>query len=92
MRPALAEIMDAAPSNEIVQKVREVASLIPEVKAIEKCYVRKMGFDYYVDIHIQVDGQLSVTEGHRIAHLVKDAILKSNLRVTDVLIHVEPAN
>jgi len=51
-----------------------------------------MGFDYYVDIHIQVDGQLSVTEGHRIAHLVKDAILKSNLRVTDVLIHVEPAN
>lgn len=90
VRPALAEIMDAAPSNEIVQKVREMANSIPLVKEVEKCYVRKMGFDYYVDIHIRVDGQLSVTEGHRIAHMVKDTILKSNLRVTDVLIHVEP--
>ena len=90
IRPALAEIMDAAPSNEIVQKVRKVASSVPLVKDVEKCYVRKMGFDYYVDIHIQVDGKLSVTEGHKIAHEVKDTILKSNLRVTDVLIHVEP--
>lgn len=49
-----------------------------------------MGFDYYVDLHIEVDGQLSVTEGHNISHLVKDKILKSNLGVTDVLVHVEP--
>ena len=90
IRPALAEIMDAAPSNEIVQKIRELASSVPLVRDVEKCYVRKMGFDYYVDIHIQVNGQLSVTEGHRIAHMVKDTILKSNLRVIDVLIHVEP--
>lgn len=90
IRPALAEIMDAAPSNEIVQKVRELASLIPSVKAIEKCYVRKMGFDYYVDIHIEVDGELSVTDGHRISHEVKNEILNSNLRVTNVLVHVEP--
>ncbi len=90
LRPALAEIMDAAPSNEIVMKVRKLAGTIPHVIAIDKCYVRKMGFDYYVDLHIIVDGQLSVTEGHRISHLVKDIILKSDLRVTDVLVHVEP--
>ncbi|MEJ7680408.1 MAG: cation diffusion facilitator family transporter [Segetibacter sp.] len=90
LRPALAEIMDAAPSNEIVMKVRQLAGTIPHVIAIEKCYVRKMGFDYYVDLHIEVDGRLSVTEGHRISHLVKDIILKSDLRVTDVLVHVEP--
>lgn len=90
IRPALAEIMDAAPSNEIVQNVRKLAISVPMVKDVEKCYVRKMGFDYYVDIHIQVDGHLSVTEGHDIAHEVKDTILKSALRVTDVLIHVEP--
>lgn len=90
LRPALAEIMDAAPSNEIVMKVRQLAGSVPHVIGIDKCYVRKMGFDYYVDLHIEVDGQLSVTEGHRIAHLVKDKILKSNLRVTDVLVHVEP--
>lgn len=90
IRPALAEIMDAAPSNEIVEKVRELANSITLVKGVEKCYVRKMGFDYYVDIHIEVDGHLTVTDGHAIAHEVKNAILKSDLRVTDVLIHVEP--
>ncbi len=92
LRPALSEIMDAAPSNEIVAKVKELAASVPEVEGIEKCFVRKMGFDYYVDIHIEVDGQLSVAEGHRIAHLVKDTLLESNLRVTNVLVHVEPFN
>lgn len=92
LRPALAEIMDAAPSNEIVEKVKQMAAEVPQVKGIEKCYVRKMGFDYFVDIHIEVDGAQSVTEGHRISHLVKDAILDSNLRVINVLVHVEPFN
>jgi cation diffusion facilitator family transporter len=90
MQPALAEIMDAAPSGEIVDNVRQLAAGVKEVKNIEKCYVRKMGFDYYVDIHIEVDGTLSVNEGHRIAHLVKDTILQSNLRVANVMVHVEP--
>ena len=82
--------MDAAPSDELVQKVRNIASSVPRVKAIEKCYVRKMGFDYIVDIHIEVNGLLSVTEGHTISHNVKDAILNSSLRVLNVLVHVEP--
>lgn len=90
LRPALSEIMDAAPPNEIVEKVKELANAVPQVKAIEKCFVRKMGFDYYVDIHIEVDGGLTVTEGHRISHLVKDTLLKSGLRVINVLVHVEP--
>lgn len=90
LRPALSEIMDAAPSDQIVGKVKELSASVPEVKGVEKCYVRKMGFDYYVDIHIEVDGKLSVTEGHRIAHLVKDTLLESSLRVTNVFVHVEP--
>ena len=61
------------------------------MKLVEKCYVRKMGFDYFVDIHIQVDGGLSVAEGHAIAHAVKDRLLKSDLRIKGVLVHVEPA-
>lgn len=90
LRPAVAEIMDAAPPKEILEKVKKIAGAVPQVKAVEKCYVRKMGFDYYVDIHIEVDGVLSVTEGHRISHLVKDTLLQSSLRVTNVLVHVEP--
>ena len=90
LRPAMEEIMDAAPSNEIVQKVRDVAASVPDVIDIEKCYVRKTGFDYIVDIHIEVDGNKSVTKGHQISHEVKDAILKSDLRVLNVLVHIEP--
>jgi cation diffusion facilitator family transporter len=88
--PGIAEIMDTAPSWDIVSEIRKQASAIKDVKEIEKCYVRKMGFDYFVDLHIKVDGSLSVSEGHRIAHLVKDAILTGNTHVKDVLIHVEP--
>jgi cation diffusion facilitator family transporter len=90
LRPAVNEIMDAAPSKEIVGRVRNLASQNPRVRKVEKCYVRKMGFDYYVDIHIQIDGTLSVTEGHAIAHEVKSKLLESKLRIKDVLVHVEP--
>jgi divalent metal cation (Fe/Co/Zn/Cd) transporter len=71
--------------------VISMAGQVDGVKSVEKCYVRKMGFDFFVDIDIEVDGDLSVKEGHRIAHLVKDAIMKSYLRVLNVLVHVEPA-
>ncbi len=88
--PAVNEVMDAAPSKEIVGRIRNLAGQNPLVRKVEKCFVRKMGFDYFVDIHIQVDGTLSVTEGHAIAHAVKAKLLESNLRIKDVLVHVEP--
>jgi divalent metal cation (Fe/Co/Zn/Cd) transporter len=50
-----------------------------------------MGLDYYVDLHVGVDGNISVHEGHEIAHRVKAAIQQSNPRVADVLVHIEPA-
>jgi len=90
IRPGLQEIMDAAPSGEVVKKVRRLVKEIREVSYLEKCYIRKMGFDYFADLHIQVDGSLSVEEGHRISHLVKDKLLQSELGIKDVLIHIEP--
>lgn len=89
--PALNEVMDATPGEAIVNKVRSLASEHPDVLLVEKCYVRKMGFDYFVDIHIQVLDSLSVRRGHEIAHAVKDALLQSELNIKDVLVHVEPA-
>jgi cation diffusion facilitator family transporter len=90
IRPGLSEIMDAAPSEEIVTKVRTLAAQVLEVRFIEKCYVRKMGFDYFVDLHIELDPNITVAEGHRISHLVKDKLIQSDLNIKDVLIHVEP--
>ena len=90
LRPALDEVMDAAPSGEIVKKVRQVAASIPDVDLVEKCYVRKMGFDYYVDLHIQVNPNLTVAQGHDIAHHVKNSLFQDVPGIKDALIHVEP--
>lgn len=89
--PSLNETMDVAPSPVMTQSVRAVAQSTPGVVAIDQCRVRKMGLDFYVDMHVEVDGDLTVTEGHRIAHEVKDAIRKAEPTVVDVLVHVEPA-
>ena len=89
--PALQEIMDTAPGGKIVRSIRTVASSVPGVVEVEKCYARKMGLDYYVDLHVGVNGNISVHEGHEIAHRVKSAIQQSDSRVADVLVHIEPA-
>jgi len=91
LRPALFEIMDTAPRGEIVDLVRKAATSVPGVIEVEKSYVRKMGLSFYVDLHLEVDGNISVHEGHHIAHEVKRAIQVSDPRIADVLVHIEPA-
>jgi cation diffusion facilitator family transporter len=90
LRKSLAELSDEAPPNTIEHEVRAIAESVPGVVDLDKCLVRKMGLEFYVDLHVIVDGDLSVREGHRIAHQVKDAILSANPRVSEVLVHVEP--
>src|SRR6266436_2869273 len=91
LRPALYEIMDTAPRGPIVDSVRNAAAAVPGVIDVEKCLIRKMGLDFYVDLHVGVNGSISVHEGHEIAHQVKTAIQQSDLRIADVLVHIEPA-
>jgi cation diffusion facilitator family transporter len=91
LRPALYEIMDTAPRREIVDLAREAAASVPGVIEVEKSFVRKMGLSFYVDLHVTVNGDMSVREGHHIAHEVKRAIQRSDARFADVLVHVEPA-
>jgi cation diffusion facilitator family transporter len=91
LSPALREIMDTAPRGEIVDLVRKAAASVPGVIEIDKSLVRKMGLQFYVDLHIKVNGNISVREGHHIAHAVKRAIQHTDSRIADVLVHVEPA-
>ena len=91
LKPALHEIMDTAPRGPIVDRVRTAASSVPGVLEIDKCLLRKMGLEFYVDLHVGVDGNISVREGHHIAHQVKRAIQQSDPRIADVLVHIEPA-
>ncbi len=92
LSPALHEIMDTAPRGDLNEKIRAAAAQVPGVLEIEKTLVRKMGLRFYVDLHLRVDGEISVTAGHDIAHDVKSAIRATEPRIADVLVHVEPAN
>lgn len=89
-KPALFELLDTAPPTQIVQKVRGVAGKVENVMGIDKCFVRKMGFDYFVDIHVLVDANLPVHKGHEIAHKVKNELMKEYSNISDVLVHIEP--
>jgi len=89
--PALHEMLDTAPRGEIVAIIKRAAISVPGVLGVEKCLVRKMGLSFYVDLHVGVDGEISVRDGHHIAHQVKDAIKQTDSRIADVLVHVEPA-
>ena len=90
MRPALLEAMDTAPSPEIVNQVLQTAGQVEGVMGLDKCFVRKMGFDYYVDLHVLVKADMSVKEAHKIGHDVKDRLRSQNPRIRDVLVHIEP--
>jgi len=90
--PALNEAMDTAPDPKIEQAIRSAAGAVEGVKGIEKCRVRKMGLEFYVDIHVLVDGDLQVRAGHAIAHAVKDAVKLEVRAIADVLAHIEPAD
>jgi cation diffusion facilitator family transporter len=90
LRPAVQELGDTVPATPLHADVKLVAGSVPGVIEVEKCFVRKMGFDYYVDLHLIVDGNLTVRRGHFIGHQVKDAIQSAYPRVADVLVHVEP--
>ncbi len=89
-RPALGEVMDEHRYERIENEIRDIAHTDPEVIETEKCYVRKTGMTYHIDLHIAVDAETSVKNGHKIAHRVKDKILQLLPQVADVLIHVEP--
>ena len=92
LRIAVAEVMDAAAPEALLQAIRDAARVTPGVEEVEKCFARKSGPGWLVDIHVEVDGTLPVIEGHAIGHEVKRALCNSDLRLLDVLVHLEPAN
>ncbi len=92
LRPALNELMDAAPNAAVVGQIRLAAGKVPGVNAVEKCIVRKAGFQYFVDMHVEVDGGLTVRQAHHIAHLVKNKVRETVPTVHDVLVHIEPSH
>jgi len=90
LRPAFNDLMDRSPDHAVIEHIREVATTIPGVDGVEKCFVRKMGYRLYADMHVEVDPQMTVVRSHEIAHAVKDKVCAEIPAVRDVLIHIEP--
>ncbi len=89
-RPALGEIMDEHLYHDLESEIKKISQTVNGVICIEKCFIRKAGMKYHVDLHVMVDGDKSVKEGHDIAHLLKDTLRKELIELGHVLIHIEP--
>lgn len=89
-RPALAELMDEHIYDDLIADIRQKSIEVEGIMATEKCYVRKSGTQYFVDLHAIVDGNLTVTKGHELAHQLEDYLIKSLPALQHVLVHIEP--
>jgi cation diffusion facilitator family transporter len=88
--PALGEIMDEHLYDELIESIRKLSLEVNGVKGTEKCYIRKTGMTYHVDLHALVDGNIPVKEGHYISHQLKDHLIEEIPDLGNVLIHIEP--
>ena len=90
MQEASRHLMDTMPGEVAMQTIRRVAMEVPNVLGVEKCFARKTGLNYHVDLHLEVDPNISVRDSHNIAEQVRNHIRASLSWVQDVLVHVEP--
>ena len=90
-REGLHELMDRQVEADFVRQVREVAGAVAGVAGVEKVWVRKAGLEYSVDLHIEVDPDMSVRHSHELAHHVREVLLDAIVPIRNVLVHVEPS-
>ncbi len=89
-RPALGEIMDEHRYDDLVENIRIESLKVDGIIGTEKCFIRKAGMKYHVDLHAIVDATISVKEGHDLAHKLKDTLRSKIIELGHVLIHIEP--
>jgi cation diffusion facilitator family transporter len=90
-RPALGEIMDENLYDDLIVEIRKVSLQVKGVESTEKCFIRKAGMKYHVDLHAIVNSNITVREGHDISHLLKDTLRAEIPVLGHVLIHIEPS-
>jgi cation diffusion facilitator family transporter len=90
-RPALGEIMDEHLYDDLIDEIRKVSLTVDGIIETEKCFIRKAGMKYHVDLHAVVDANITVKLGHDIAHNLKDTLRKEIPSLGHVLIHIEPS-
>ncbi len=90
-RPALGEIMDEHLYDDLIDEIRKVSLTVDGIIDTEKCFIRKAGMKYHVDLHAVVNASITVKVGHDIAHKLKDTLRREIPSLGHVLIHIEPS-
>jgi cation diffusion facilitator family transporter len=90
-RPALGEIMDEHKFDDQIKQIREVSTTVDGILGTEKCFIRKSGMKYHVELHAIVNAAITVKEGHDLAHILKDTLRSEIIDLGHVLIHIEPS-
>ncbi len=88
---SVGQLLDTMPDTSKMDEIREVALRVPGTLGIEKCFARRTGLKYHVDLHLEVDPEMTVRESHRIATQVRNSLRDRLTWVADVLVHVEPS-
>jgi cation diffusion facilitator family transporter len=88
---AAMHLMDTMPDDDAMEEIRRVAASVPDVAGVEKCFARKTGLKYHVDLHLEVDPEITVRASHDIAQRVRVHVCETLPWVADVLVHVEPS-
>jgi cation diffusion facilitator family transporter len=91
-RPALGEIMDEHLNEDLITAIRKVAQQVDGIVDTEKCFIRKAGMKYHVELHAIVNSAITVKEGHELAHVLKDTLREEIPELGHVLIHIEPTD
>lgn len=89
-RPALGEIMDEHLYDDIIEIIRKNAILVQGIEGTEKCFIRKAGMKYHLELHAIVDANISVKRGHELAHILENKLRLELPQLGHVLIHIEP--
>lgn len=89
-RPALGEIMDEHLYEDLTVEIRKASVEVEGIIDTEKCFIRKAGMNYHLELHAIVNGDISVKEGHLLAHNLEDYLRIEIPELGHILIHIEP--
>lgn len=86
------DLLDTGISKTNIEQIKQIITSVRDVKGVHKLRTRKLANYIYIDLHLEVDGNLTVTRGHDISEDVKQALIKANPKIMDVLVHLDPEN
>jgi cation diffusion facilitator family transporter len=90
VKPAFKELCDAGASQKDIELMKTIASQTEGVKEVHDLRSRQYNSGNYLDLHVLVDDDITVKQGHDIAEKVKDILIEKGPSVIDVVVHIEP--